>query len=782
VSLSPLVSVVTPSYNQARFIAATIESVLSQDYPNVEYIIMDGGSTDGTAEVVAPYRDRLAFISERDRGQSHAINKGFALARGEIVSYLNSDDIFLPGAIRHAVDALEADRTLAMVYGDGYQIAVDGAVISHFAPTQEFDLWRLAHLSDYVLQQTVFLRKWACDEVGPFDESLHYGLDWDMFIRIGMRFPVKYIPEHMGAIREYATAKSFAGGAKRVGELAAIVRRHTGRRFPPALFVYGLTTYERIWNARLERLVPDPLGRLRRKLQTLVTRVTHRIIGYVVRDYQGWYADGWASRRTHLMLPPPRGRFIELDVTLPPGVPFERQTIFLVADDGNTFATETFDKGSFTLALAVPPDYADKPLRFQIRAKQVTVPPAEELRLRRRVGYLLHRVRYGSLPEADRRQPSKTDAARCGAVVQRASRTKPSPCRSRKLRLLIGYKHFGAGNFGDDLTLEGLLGAGNATPANGVEFVACTPYDIESQRRRFPAIDWLPDSEEARERALRSADVWLAAGATAFQLESGPWMLDDLDRKRERCLELGVPMVFLGTGCSSPQAVDDERARRVIAAAERIWARDAYSAELLEGVARPGVVSMGADLANLALATTTAPPVEEGLLGVLLGLEDPETVDLRALEAALAGATPRRARWLVQEARSFPCTERWNYAALSERTRAALDLMPLDYARDDMAAFARAFGAPETVVTSRYHGALIAAWHACRVAVVARTGKLTAIAADLALPARARVGHETDFRALVAEATAVDPARLATLAGRARAMRADFFRWLDVFR
>src|SRR5690349_15995087 len=100
----PLVTVVTPSYNQGQFIRATIESVLSQDYPHVEYIIMDGGSTDETAAVVKDYASRLTFISEKDRGQSHAINKGFARARGKVLSWLNSDDLYLPGAIRTAVD------------------------------------------------------------------------------------------------------------------------------------------------------------------------------------------------------------------------------------------------------------------------------------------------------------------------------------------------------------------------------------------------------------------------------------------------------------------------------------------------------------------------------------------------------------------------------------------------------------------------------------------------------------------------------------------------------
>src|SRR5947209_1478650 len=103
----PLVTIVTPSFNQGRFIRQTIESVLSQDYPHIEYVIMDGGSTDETASVAAEYSDRLTFFSEADHGQSHAINKGFRMARGEVVSWLNSDDVILPGAVAHAVKAFE---------------------------------------------------------------------------------------------------------------------------------------------------------------------------------------------------------------------------------------------------------------------------------------------------------------------------------------------------------------------------------------------------------------------------------------------------------------------------------------------------------------------------------------------------------------------------------------------------------------------------------------------------------------------------------------------------
>jgi glycosyltransferase involved in cell wall biosynthesis len=122
----PLVTIVTPSYNQANFLEETIQSVLSQDYPNLEYIIIDGGSTDSSVDLIRKYEDRLAgWISEEDSGQAEAINKGFERATGEIVAWINSDDYYLPGAIRSAVEALEAHPECGFVYGDA--VSINGA-------------------------------------------------------------------------------------------------------------------------------------------------------------------------------------------------------------------------------------------------------------------------------------------------------------------------------------------------------------------------------------------------------------------------------------------------------------------------------------------------------------------------------------------------------------------------------------------------------------------------------------------------------------------------------
>ena len=267
----PLVTVITPSFNQARFIRATIESVLSQDYPNIEYIIVDGGSTDGTSGVVAPYSNRLTFISEKDRGQADAINKGLRMASGSIVAYLNSDDLFLPGAVSAAVAALAANPELGAVYGEGYRIDADGNVIARFEVTEEFNLWKLVNVSDYILQQTVFWRRSVFDTIGFFDLDLHYGLDWEILMRTGKRYVMEYIPQFMGCLREYPEAKTSAGGAQRFREIARILRAHSSYRFPPAYFIYGLDTYEKIACRRISSLF-GWWPRLARKLQRGVLR------------------------------------------------------------------------------------------------------------------------------------------------------------------------------------------------------------------------------------------------------------------------------------------------------------------------------------------------------------------------------------------------------------------------------------------------------------------------------------------------------------------------------
>lgn len=282
---APLVTIVTPSLNQGRFVRATIESVLSQDYPHIEYLIMDGGSTDETAAIASEYASRLTFLSEPDTGQSNAINKGFLRTHGKIVAWLNSDDVLLDGAVTKAVAALDERPEAAAVYGEGYRFDETGKTLGRFPYTEPFNLWKLVTLYDFVLQQSLFMRLEAVAEVGYLDESLHYTMDWDLLIRLGKLHPIHYIPEPMAAIREYATAKSFAGGRERVREIGRMLREDTGERFPPGYVLYALETWRRWWAAP----------------------VTGRIVDKLRAESQGLSQDGWAGPRMFYMVPPGAG-------------------------------------------------------------------------------------------------------------------------------------------------------------------------------------------------------------------------------------------------------------------------------------------------------------------------------------------------------------------------------------------------------------------------------------------------------------------------------------------
>jgi glycosyltransferase involved in cell wall biosynthesis len=299
----PRVTIVTPSYNQAAFIRQTIESVLAQDYADLEYIVMDGGSTDGTAAIVADYASRLTWVSERDRGQAHAINKGFQRATGEIVTWLNSDDILLAGAVSRAVAAFDEAPGAGAIYGEGYLMDREGRITGRFPATQPFNLWRLVYLSDYVLQQSTFFRRSAVEAVGWLDEGLHYALDWDLLIKLGKKFGLHYVPDELGVLREYADAKTFSGGERRVEEIRRVLERHTGLKRAPGYWVYKLDTVQRRWRDRLVDRAPWWL-RLPGRIANLAVYVpTGLAVMLILQRAQGLDPEGWASDRLKWMLP-----------------------------------------------------------------------------------------------------------------------------------------------------------------------------------------------------------------------------------------------------------------------------------------------------------------------------------------------------------------------------------------------------------------------------------------------------------------------------------------------
>ena len=189
----PLVSIVTPSYNQAQFLEETILSVLSQDYPSIEYIIIDGGSTDGSVDIIRKYEDRLAYwTSEPDRGPADAVNKGWRRAKGDVLAWINSDDLYMPGAVAEAATYLATHPEVAMVYGrcQYFDDAGDLRMVG-----QPWNIGRVLGTSlSGVPQPSSFLRRWALDAVGELDTNLVFALDYDMWVRIGVRYPVHHVP------------------------------------------------------------------------------------------------------------------------------------------------------------------------------------------------------------------------------------------------------------------------------------------------------------------------------------------------------------------------------------------------------------------------------------------------------------------------------------------------------------------------------------------------------------------------------------------------------------
>ena len=208
----PTVSIVTPSFNQARFLEQTIRSVLEQDYPWLEYFVIDGGSTDSSVEIIKKYESKLAgWVSEKDKGQADAINKGLCQAHGEIVAWLNSDDYYLPGAIQRAVETFRQQPDAGLVYGNVISVDENSKTFN----LQTFKLLNLVDLMSFqiISQPAVFIRRAVLEQAGPLDPSFHMLLDHHLWLRMARIAPMVYIPETLAAARYHAKAKNLTNTA-----------------------------------------------------------------------------------------------------------------------------------------------------------------------------------------------------------------------------------------------------------------------------------------------------------------------------------------------------------------------------------------------------------------------------------------------------------------------------------------------------------------------------------------------------------------------------------------
>ncbi|BBB91640.1 MAG TPA: glycosyltransferase family 2 protein [Methylomusa anaerophila] len=229
-------SIITPSYNQGEFIERTICSVLNQGIDDLEYIVTDGGSRDQTVDILRRYENRLRWLSEPDKGQTDAINKGIRLSTGDIIAYLNSDDIYYPGALAKVRDYFAAHPAAMILYGDADHIDENDNVIEPYY-TEPWDYQRLLDVC-FLCQPAVFWRRSLMAAYGLFDENLQYCMDYEYWLRVGAEQPMDYLPERLAGSRLHSRTKTLGMRRKCHEEMVVMIYRKTGR--PPIRWLYNL--------------------------------------------------------------------------------------------------------------------------------------------------------------------------------------------------------------------------------------------------------------------------------------------------------------------------------------------------------------------------------------------------------------------------------------------------------------------------------------------------------------------------------------------------------------
>jgi len=345
------------------------------------------------------------------------------------------------------------------------------------------------------------------------------------------------------------------------------------------------------------------------------------------------------------------------------------------------------------------------------------------------------------------------------------------------LRIHIGFNFYGAGNIGDDLMLGGLiksLGSLN----NRVELTCCTPFDISSQRLRFPELTWLPDDEKNRALAIDNAHVWLGLGDTPFQNACGLWMRDHLLAQWAEVSNRGIPMFYLGVGAEGKEVLNDPGFRALVVRAEKIWCRDKTSQAWISPHAHC-CVSTGADVChayfgNVSSARPTGSRHVD--LGLVLAFENPEQhLDIAAVSASMLAHGDLA--WIVQEVRNFYGTEQNILERLPENLRNRANVAKPDYHRaPSVADLLDAWPTPNVLASSRYHALCTMAWRGSKLVAIERSGKLNGAAEDLGIP----LVHCSALNDGIARARSVESGRLNELADVSSEMLRSFWRTVGV--
>ena len=277
------ITVITPSFNQRAYIERTIESVLEQDYPRIDHLVIDGGSTDGTLEVLEATRERhperFDFVSEPDRGQAHAVNKGFDRATGEIIGWLNSDDRYEPGSFEAMAETFHEHPGCDVIYGRAHYVGQDDQLLGAYPTRPDFEWQTLAH-ECFICQPTVFLRRRVLERGFRLDEALQMCMDYDFWIRLGRELDVRFLDRVVASSRMYRDNKTISHRSEVYREIFTTVKRHYGR-LP---FSWALGRAHHVWNHG------DPFFDARR-----LTWVTYLIAGYFLLRHNAASPRSWPS-------------------------------------------------------------------------------------------------------------------------------------------------------------------------------------------------------------------------------------------------------------------------------------------------------------------------------------------------------------------------------------------------------------------------------------------------------------------------------------------------------
>ena len=232
----PTLSVVTPAYNQAQFLRDTIESVLSQDYPNIEYVVLDDGSTDETPKILAEYGDRFVWETQPNMGQTPTINKGWAMTSGEFITWLNSDDTFYnPTSVSEALKYLIDDPSIGIIFADSMFTEADGTELEPTRPIRDFTYRKMVlNCENSISQPSAFIRREIVDKVGALDPKYYYFMDWDFWLRAGIYYKIEHVEAIWSTYRLHSESKTVAQSRRAAPELMYMYEKYFRRDDVPA--------------------------------------------------------------------------------------------------------------------------------------------------------------------------------------------------------------------------------------------------------------------------------------------------------------------------------------------------------------------------------------------------------------------------------------------------------------------------------------------------------------------------------------------------------------------